>query len=153
MLRWCLPSRGCVGAQDLGCGAGTCRCNWYQPRSGWRAFARTRGAFSRTACPTAGTQGRDEVHGHPRQQRGETLTLDLPACGILTGPSWVSAGKWGLSVVFGSLRCFVSAWGKRPACWQGCSSSAVPPARVESRELCRGPPRHALPVCCGIYGR
>lgn len=71
MLRWCLPSWGCAVARDLVCGAGTCRCNWYQPRSGWRAFARTGGVFSRTTCSTAGTQGRDEVDGHPRQQRGE----------------------------------------------------------------------------------
>ena len=64
----------------------------------------------------------------PQQGRGArpSPTLGLPACGALTGPSWVAAGKQGPSVVFGSPKRFVSAWGKRPACWQGCFSSAVP---------------------------
>lgn len=78
---------------------------------------------------------------------GKRLTLGLLGCGVLTGPSWVSAGKRGLSVVFGSLRCFVSAWGKRPACWQGCLSSAVPPsASGKQRATPRAAPSHVTCV-------
>jgi len=56
MLGLCLRSQGCAVARELVCGAGTCQCDWYQPGSVRRAFARTGGDSDRAACPAAGTR-------------------------------------------------------------------------------------------------